>query len=534
MSASAAPRVAALAPLSDPSFRMLWTVWLVANTCMWMNDVAAAWLMTTLTDSPVMVALVQTASTLPVFLFGLPSGALADSVDRRRMLVTTQFWIALTGAALAATVLAGAMTAPVLLGLTLVNGVALAMRWPVHSSLIPEIVARPQLPAALALSGVAMNASRIIGPTLAGMLIAGLGTAWVFATNAALALVSGVIVLRWRRPPRISPLPGERLLSAMRVGIAYVRQSWRMRTALLRTSVFFVHASALMALLPLVAKSMPGGSAGTYTTLIAAMGLGAVLSVFLIPRWRRTVAHDAIIRRGSVVQAAMMVVVACAPDLWIALPALVVNGVAWLTVANTVSVSAQLSLPNWVRARGMAVYQMALMGSSAAGAALWGQVATLTDIPTGLAAAAVSGVAALWLTRRHGIGVPPSPDEVAPSGRQPLTIGPEAGDPGAGPVVVTVEYRIDPARAAEFDAVMQETRRRRLGQGALSWALLRDAADPGRYVEQIVDASWTEQLRRHGRQTGADEALRERRRAFHLGEAPPRVTRYLATRPPRG
>ena len=528
MSFSAASRFAALAPLTDPGFRVLWSVWLMANTCMWMNDVAAAWLMTTLTDSPVMVALVQTASTLPVFLFGLPSGALADSVDRQRMLLVTQFWIALTASSLALTVFAGAISAPLLLALTLVNGVALAMRWPVHSSLIPEIVPRPQLPAALALSGVAMNASRILGPTIAGVLIASLGTAWVFATNAALAVISGALLMRWRRPARTSTLPGERLLTAMRVGVTYVRHSWRMRTALLRTAVFFIHASALMALLPLVAKSMPDGSAGTYTALIAAMGLGAVLSVFLIPRWRRTIAHDAIIQRGSLVQAAMMLIVANAPNLWVALPALVINGVAWLTVANTISVSAQLALPNWVRARGMALYQTALMGSSAAGAALWGQVATFTDIRTGICAAAASGLVALWLTRRNRIGVPPSPDEVAPAGREPPAPAPE--DPNAGPVIATVEYRIDPALADAFESVMQETRRSRLGLGARSWTLQRDPDTPGRYFERIEDTSWTGMLRRYSRQTGADEALRVRRHAFHLGDSPPSVTRTVGHR----
>lgn len=527
MSAGAASRFAALAPLSDPAFRLLWIVWLVANTCMWMNDVAAAWLMTTLTDSPVMVALVQTASTLPVFLFGLPSGALADIVDRRRMLITTQFWITASAAALSLTVLAGWISAPLLLALTLVNGVALAMRWPVHSALVPELVPRAQLPQALALSGVAMNASRIIGPVIAGLLIATLGTAWVFATNAALALASGVLLMRWKRPARPAVLPGERFLGAMRVGIAYVRHSWRMRTALLRTATFFVHSSALLALLPLIAKSMPDGSARTYTMLIASMGLGAVLSVFLIPRWRRTVAHDAIIRRGSVVQAAMMVVVAFAPNVWVAVPALVVNGVAWLTVANTVSVSAQLSLPNWVRARGMSMYQMALMGSSAAGAALWGQVATLTDLRTGMVAAAVSSIAALWLTRGRQIGTPPPPEEVAPAQRIAPPAPAWAHDSDPGPVIVTIEYTIDPTRAAEFDAVMQETRRRRLAQGALSWTLMRDAADPSRYVEQIVDASWLEHVRRSGRQTLADDALRARRHAFHVGTEPPRVARHL-------
>ena len=525
--------IGAFAPLGNGVFRTLWLVWLISNVCMWMNDVAAAWLMTSLSGSPVMVALVQTASTLPVFLLGLPSGAIADIVDRRRLLLTTQFWIAATGTLLSLTVSMGWIDAPLLLGLTLLNGVALALRWPVHSALIAEIVPRPQLPSALALSGVAMNASRIIGPTIAGALIASLGTGWVFGTNAALAVVSGTLLVLWRRPTRPLSLPGERFLGAMRVGIQHVRQSDRMRAALLRVSLFFMHSSALMAMMPLIAKSLPGGSAGTYTMMMSATGLGAVLSVFMIPRWRRTLPHDAIIRRGIVVQAAMMVAVVFAPNVWLALPALFVNGVAWLTVANTISVTAQLSLPNWVRARGMSMYQMALMGSTAAGAAFWGQIATFTSVRTGVLAAAISGCVALWLTRRHEIASTP-PDDLTPSARR---APPDAGQPvdgGAGPVVVTIEYRVDPARAAGFDAVMQETRRRRLSQGALSWTLLRDTADPAVWVEHIVDETWHDHLRRFDRLTAVDDELRARRYAFHIGEAPPRVTRCVAWSAPRG
>ena len=519
--------IAAFAPLSNPAFRTLWLVWLVSNVCMWMNDVAAAWLMTSLTTSPVMVALVQTASTLPVFLLGLPSGAIADIVDRRRLLLTTQFWIASTGTLLSVSVAMGWIDAPLLLALTLLNGVALAMRWPVHSALIAEIVARPQLPAALALSGVAMNASRIVGPIAAGALIASVGTGWVFGTNAALAVVSGTMLVLWRRPARQRSLPGERFLGAIRVGIQHVRQSRRMRAALLRVSLFFVHSSALMAMMPLIARSLPGGSAATYTMMMSATGFGAVMSVFMIPRWRRTLPHDGIIRRGIVVQAAMMVAVALAPNVWVALPALFVNGVAWLTVANTISVTAQLSLPDWVRARGMSMYQMSLMGSTAAGAAIWGQVATFTTVRTGVIAAAVSGCVALWLTRSREVASAP-PDDLRPSVHRepPRAVTPVDGE--SGPVVITIEYRIDPSRAPEFEAVMQETRRRRLGQGALSWTLLRDAADPWRWIEQIVDTTWHDHLRRFDRLTAADDALRERRLALHVGDERPRVTRSVA------
>ena len=265
----------ALGPLRSPVFRMLWGAWLTANICMWMNDVAAAWLMTSLTTSPIMVALVQSASTLPVFLLGLPSGALADILDRRRYFIVTQFWVAAVALVVCLTLLAGAMTAPVLLVLTFANGIGLAMRWPVFAAIVPELVPRPQLPAALALNGVAMNASRIVGPLVAGAVIASAGSAYVFVLNAVLSVLAGFAIMRWKREQKPSALPGERFVGAMRVGLQHVRQSTRMHAVLWRISLFFLQATGLMALMPLVAKGMPGGDAGTFTLLLAGLGAGA-------------------------------------------------------------------------------------------------------------------------------------------------------------------------------------------------------------------------------------------------------------------
>ncbi len=525
--ASSPSSTSAFAPFSVPVFRMLWAAWLIANTCMWMNDVAAAWMMTTLSAAPVMVALVQTASTLPVFLLGLPSGAMADIVDRRRYLMVTQLWIAANATLLCVVTAAGLVTAPLLLVLTFVNGIGLAMRWPVYSAIIPELVSRPQMPAALALNGVAMNASRIIGPIVAGMLIASAGTLYVFALNALLSLVAVLVIWRWRREPKVNALPGERFLGAMRVGVQHVRQSARMRTVLFRVSMFFAQSTALLALLPLIAQRMPDGNARTYTMLLASMGAGAILSALLLPRWRRKYAPDEMVRRGTWVQAVTMVLVGFSPNVWVAMPLMVVCGISWLSVANTLSVSAQLTLPNWVRARGMAMYQMALMGGSALGAALWGQVATLTDLRSSLVMAAVTGTLILWLTRGRSLGDPTGEDHTpTPPGLPPEASWPVS--PDDGPVLVTIEYRIDPARADAFREVMRETRRRRLAQGALSWELFRDAADPARFIEYVVDESWLEQRRRFDRITAVDAALRQKRLSFHVGDAPPVVVRCIA------
>ncbi|MBN9463410.1 MAG: MFS transporter [Burkholderiales bacterium] len=524
---AAAESTAAWAPLADPVFRMLWVVWIAANTCMWMNDVAAAWLMTTLVASPVMVALVQTASTMPVFLLGLPSGALADILDRRRYFVATQFWVAGTASILSLAIISDAINPTLLLLLTFLNGIGLAMRWPVYSAIVPELVSRAQLPAALALNGVATNASRIIGPVVAGALIAGIGTEYVFVLNAVLSVIAGFLILRWKSRQKPSALPGERFLGAIRVGAQYVRQSSRMRAVLLRVTIFFAQSTALIALLPLVARDMPGGSAGTFTLLLASLGFGAILSAFVLPHLRQSWTRDDLVRVGSWVQAVAMVAVGYAPNLYVAVPMMVVSGAAWLTVANSIAIAAQLALPDWVRARGMSTYQVALMGGSGLGAAVWGQVAAVSNVSTSFLAAALAGTAASWLTRRYLIEGGPEEDLTPSQSWKAPVAGTQIG-PDDGPVLTTIEYRIDPARAEEFRRVMQESRRSRLRQGALSWELFRDANDPGRYLEYFVDESWVEHLRRFDRVTASDVTLRARRLAFHLGPEPPVVTRCIA------
>ena len=528
------PRQSPWAPLSQPVFRMLWGVWFAANICLWMNDVTAAWTMTTLTDSPVMVALVQSASSLPVFLLGLPSGALADIIDRRRYLIFTQFWVAAVGSVLCVVTLAGAMTAPLLLALTFANGIGLAMRWPAFSALIPELIEKPQLPAALALNAISMNMSRIIGPIVAGALIASLGTAYVFLLNALISIVSGIFILRWHSERKVSVLPGERFIGAMRVGVQYVRQSRRMQAILMRIFSFFFQAAALTALLPLVARQLPGGDAATFTLLLAAMGAGAVTIALNMAWLRQYISGDQLIRNGAALQAAATAAMAFAPNVWVALPLMFVAGIATICVANSLAISAQLALPNWVRARGMSIYQMSLMGGGAIGAATWGQLASMTSLQTSLLVAAGGGAVMMTLIRRARELDAAVQEDLTPSAllRPPVLAHPIAQN--AGPVLTTIEYRIDPARADEFRSVMQESRRSRLRQGALSWELFRDTAEPGRYVEYIVDESWVEHLRRFDRVTSDDLAWRERRLALHVGDAPPRVTRCIGESVGRG
>lgn len=519
-------------PLRNPTFRMLWLVWTTSNICMWANDVAAAWLMTSLTTSATLIAMVTTASSLPVFLLGLPSGALADIVDRRKYFMVTQIWVATNAAVLYLVSITVGLTPTLLLLLVLTNGIGLAMRWPVYAAIIPELLPRAHLPLGLALNGIAVNVSRIVGPLVAGAIIAAAGSEYVFAMNGALSIGCALVLFRWKRqekPPSV--LPGERFIGAMRLGWQYVRESRRMKDAIVLTCSFFLHATALIALLPLVAKRMQDGGAGVFTLLLAALGIGAVIAATQLPKLRHRWSRDRLAFYGSILQSLSTAVVAFADHFWMAGPAMFLGGAAWIITANSVSVSAQLALPDWVRARGMAIYQMAIMGGTALGAFIWGRLAESTSVPVSLACCSLSMLGALFFTRHRKLEGAQEEDHTPthpfqePVPKLPIQMH-------DGPVMITLEYMIDPNRRREFESIMAESRSARLRQGAVSWGLFEDVERPGRFVEYFACATWADYLRRYQRFTAMDERLQAMRHAFHMGDEPPRIGRFIAGHPP--
>ncbi|WP_229459202.1 MFS transporter [Massilia cavernae] len=390
------------------------------------------------------------------------------------------------------------------------------------AAIVPALVPRTQLPEALALNGVAMNASRIAGPLIAGALIASAGSVCVFVLNAMLSLLCGALLMRWRRAHQPSPLGRERLFSAIRVGVQFVSQSAPVRATLLRTVVFYFNSIAMLALLPLLAHGRDGPAASMFTVLLACMGVGAIAGALLLPRMRQLVSRNGLVVAGSLAQAGAAAVVALNGTRYLAAPAMLVAGVAWITAANSLAVSVQLALPDWVRARGMSIFQMAMMGACALGAARVGPGRIAAQRTGERAGASVVGaVMALATLRLAGGGG----NDADPTPSNQFKVPVAATMDTAGHVQITIEYRIDAARAAEFRALMRESRRSRLQQGALSWELLRSASDPACYIERIVDESWIEHLRHFDRVTTADVALRDRKFAFHVGAGAPVVTR---------
>ena len=517
----------ALAPLRHPVFRLMLGAWLLASLCMWMTEVAAAWLMTSLTSNPTMVALVHTAAALPIFLFGLPSGALADIVNRRRLLMFSQVWAALVAITLALLVTFGAVTPALLLVLVFANGMVLAMRWPAFSAIVPGLVPREQLPPAMALNGVANNGSRIVGPLLAGAILASAGTSYVFALTAVLSVLGIVLIARWKHEPPRQTLPSERMFGAIRVGIQHVWQSPPIQHGLVRCAAFFLHWVALVALLPLVARGLSGGGAGTYTVLLAAMGGGAVSGAFVMPLVARRYGPEHRVIGGTVTYGIAMAVMAVAPNVYVAVPAMLLAGLGFMMTANTMIVAAQSVLPDWVRARGLSMYQMVMMGATAFGAALWGQVAALTSVSTSLLLATCAGLVLLVATRKYKLATGILAD-LTPA--QIWTMPDLAGavEPHAGPVLVTADYRVDPERIAEFIDTMRESRRTWLAHGLLSWSLFEDLSERGHFIEHMVDESWASYLRRNERVSASYVPLRDRKHSFHRGPGGPQVTRYIA------
>lgn len=520
--------VSAWEPLREPVFRMLWLVSVTANVCLWMNDVAAAWLMTSLTKSPSLVALVQTASALPMFLLGLPSGALADILDRRSYFMATQIWVAFTAAILSVAAFFDLLNAPLLLVFVFVNSIGLAMRFPVYAAIVPELVPRTQLASALALNAVAMNLSRVVGPLVAGLIIANLGDEYVFALNFVLSVAAAFAIAAWKREKKASVLPGERFIGAMRLGLQYVRQSQGMRNALVRSTGFFMHSAAPLALMPLVARGL-GGKAGTYTLLLSALGIGAILAVSFLPKLRNRWNLDQVSGIGSMIHAAGIIGLCFAPDAALGAAAMLVAGGGWILAANSIGISAQLALPDWVRARGMAIFQMSIMGSSALGAFIWGHVAEWTGVPASLGIAGVSMLVTLALVRVRRLEIQPEDHVPTHPFQEPVPARPIELD--EGPVMITIEYLVDTGRAREFESVMAQSRSARMRHGAVSWGLFEDLERPGRFVEYFATETWADFLRRYDRFTAADERLHNERLSFHTGDGPPRISRYLARNP---
>ncbi|WP_308440058.1 MFS transporter [Virgisporangium aliadipatigenens] len=518
------------APLRNAVFRNLWIALLFSNVGTWMQTVGAQWLLVDEPNAATLVSIVQTATLLPALLLALPAGALADSFDRRGMLIVVQAYMLAVAVGLTVLTAFDQMPPALLLTLTFALGVGQTLTMPTWQALIPELIPRKQIPSASALGAISVNVARAVGPAIAGVLIARAGPEFVFGVNAASFLVFIVILLMWRPPQEEEHGTPERFTSALRAGGRYVRHSPVVRRILLRTALFVVPGSALWGLLPLVANTRLHLDAGGYGLMLGALGVGAVAGALIMPRVRQRLSTNQMLTLSGVLYAGSMTATATSTVTAVTLVLLIPAGVAWVAVLSSIGAAVQLFLPAWVRARGLAIYQVVFAGGQALGALAWGVLADVVHVDGALlVAAAVMAFGALtvrWLPLRDSRGMDRDPAEYWPEPE--LT---EEPDPQDGPILVTADYVVLPEQRDEFVAAMRVVRRTKLRTGATRWGLFRQGEHENHYTEVYLVPSWDEHLRQHyGRLTGSDRAADEY--AQSLAQGPANVTHLLPADPP--
>ncbi len=497
-----------------------------------MHDVSAAWLMTSLAPDPILVAMVQTAMTLPLFLLAIPAGALADIIDRRKCLLFALCWMMGTASLLGVLTLTGYMTPTILLVLTLSMGAGASLSIPTFAAVLPDLVPRRELLAAISLNGIAANATRAIGPAIAGVILVWSGPSTVFLINAATFMGMLIVLYRWQSEPRREALPSERFLGAVRVGIRFARQSPELQKVIMCGVLFFVAACCVLALLPLFTRQVLGGGPETLGILLSFFGAGAVGAAFMTQHLATIMPRQRLVFLGYIAFAIALLAIASLRSMYLLMPAMLLAGAAWLTVLASLQVASQMALPAWVRARGLAVFLTTMMGSMAGGSASWGWIARQSSISTSMYIAA--GVLCLGALIVGKLSISDHEDaDLSPieSWPDPGIVIPAEGD--RGPVMVTIQYLITDDKRSEFLGLMRQIKRMRLRNGAASWSLFRDAAQPEKYTEFVLIESWLEYLRHRRRVTIDDRTLIRKVRTFHNGELPPVVNRSVAQKLPR-
>jgi MFS family permease len=522
----ASTRVSAWAPLRDWQFRGLWLANIVSNIGTTMNDTAAIWTMTSISASPLLVALMQTMTGLPLFLLALPAGALADLVDRRKLILLAQVGALLTAAGMTYLAFAGKLSAPLLLLATFQLGVASAFTMPAWQALIPDLVGRPQLSAALALGSVGFNTARSLGPVAGGLLVAAAGPGPVFALNTL--SFGAVILAAWRVRPPSPPrsTEQERMMGAMVAALRYARHAAPMQAVLLRGAVHVFAAVAPVALLPILIHRR-GWSGSDYGLLMSCYGLGAiVVALFLLPKLRARLSFDMVVTGAGLSSALAACLLAVVPDRYSMGAALALAGAGWMSALNTFSVAAQSAFPNWVRARSSAIYLVAVQGAFALGALAWGRLLSDWGATVALLSAAawllISITLQRWWPISHVDKLDLSPSNHWPEHTLTTTPGPEDG-----PVLITIEYRLSQEDEPAFREAMRALRKIRLRDGAFRCSLFVDLNNPRVFRETFIVGSWAEHLRQHQRATVEDRRIEDAVVAFHQGDEPPRVRHLL-------
>jgi MFS family permease len=519
-------RASAWAPLATPAFRALWIAGLVSNFGALMHEVGEGWLMTSLSRSPLQVAMLQAVDGVAMLVLALPAGTLADIVDRRRLAIGTQLWLLFFTASMAALTAAGKMSPTLLLSLAFAMGIGSAVDEPIWQSLTSEAVPRRLLPAAVTLGSVSVNLARALGPALGGLVVGAAGPAATFAINALTFLWVAVILARSKPRARGSTVPAERWVAGMFAGLRYVRHSPALVAALVRCACVVAPASCLTALLPHYARVDLGLSSSAFGLLLGCMGVGALVAAWSLPVIREKVPPDPLLAITALVFAGALLVLGFSHGLVSAAAAMVVAGMGWMSMLSSLNVSAQMATASWVRTRVLAVYLVVFQGALAVGSVAWGEVASRAGTRRALLAGALSLVA--LLVARFRFPLDAKEGDFTPALQWPtpkLLCQPQEED---GPVLVLLEYRVPLEHAVKFAHALRAVERHRRRTGAIEWGFYRDMATPTRWVETYVTEDWGEHVLQHARVTADDEAALQRVNALTEPGTTPVVSHLMS------
>lgn len=513
-------RISPLVAFQSKTFRLLWSATLVSNLGGLVEGVGAAWLMTSLATSHGMVALVQSSTTLPVMIFSLAAGALADNYDRRRIMLIAQMLMLCVSATLAVLSYSHALTPWLLLCFTFLIGCGGALHNPSWQASMGDVVPREHLPGAVALNSMSYNLMRSIGPAIGGIIVAAAGAAFAFLFNVFCYFALIFALLRWKTAPSRNTLPREPFASAMSAGFRYVLMSPNLLKVMCRGFAFGLSAIVILALLPLVARDHVHGNAITYGIMLGFFGFGAICGALLIARIRDLLSNEWVIRGAFFTLAVSCFFLALSHQLWLSCLLLMPAGVAWVQAFSLFNVTVQLSTPRWVVGRALSLYQMATFGGMAAGSWLWGELADQHGVTGALfiasAALVVGGLLGVFLRQPdfESLNLDPANSFSEPQLQLDLRSR-------SGPILVMVDYNIDQESIPEFLEVMTAWRRMRIRDGAKQWSLLRDLEKPNVWTESYHLPTWIDYVRHNQRQTHADAEISERLHELHRGEQPP-------------
>jgi MFS family permease len=523
----------AFAPLGQKLFAVLWIATILGNVGSFMRDVASAWLVTDLSSSPLAVSAIQAAATLPAFLLAIPAGVLSDILDRRHLLIGILLGLASVSASLSALSATGAVSVEVLVALTFLGGIGAALAAPSWQAIVPELVSRSDLKAAVALNSLGFNIARAIGPAVGGLLVAALGAATTYLFDVTSDLLVVAVLLWWKRNAAGDDTLREHFGGALRAGLRFARANTQLRAVLKRAFLFFLFASAIWALLPIVARRELGGGPGLYGLLLGLVGVGAAGGALIMPKLRARLGQDGIVLSATILTVAVFVTVAMAGVVWVTAIATLLLGIAWIAVLTTLNGTVQAILPNWVRGRALAIYITVQSGAMTLGSLIWGTVADRIGTKGALlVAASCLALLTLWWGTRAA-KLPAGEEDLSPSGAwaEPGLAAPVEHD--RGPVIVTIAYQVAAPDRAAFLVALYGFSQQRRRDGAYAWGVSEDAENPERLVEWFFVESWAEHLRQHRRISKSDADVQSNLLRYHASSSPPVVTHLISLDAPK-